>query len=569
MKGLKLAADLTLPIEAVTETFAILANRGKGKSNTATVMVEELYEAGLPVVVLDVKGDWWGLRSSADGKGAGLPFIIFGGDHADVPLEHTAGALLADLVVDERIHAVLDMSHMSKTRARQFACDFAERLYHRNRDPLHLVIDEADVLIPQRATADTARLLGAMEDLAKRGRGKGIGLTVISQRGQEVAKSVLELMETIILLGMTGRLTIAAVKDWISVHVDETTTTAEVIASLPSLDVGEAWVWSPSFLRILKCVRIRLCATFDSHATPKPGQIRPQPKGRADIDLAALGERIAATVEKAKADDPKVLRARIAELERQLSVPVVPVVELREVPTLTEQALEIIRSYAKDVRNASAIIDEAIARVRVRAEAPKPLSTARYDEVPLPDRRPARPPARSPMPSQQPSPSSGGEVHLRSGARRIVETIARHHPVKMTVKQIGTLAKFKTTGGTWGTYWSEIRKAGLVEQSGNLFGVTPEGLAFAGVDPGTPMSTDEVLDTWRNALRSGARAMLDVLIEHYPNRIDRQALAAAVNMAATGGTFNTYLSDLRRNGLADVHGSEVVASDSLFLGAAS
>src|SRR5690348_6446760 len=153
---LSIADGLTLPLESVTETFAILANRGKGKSNTATVLVEQMHTAGLPVVVLDVKGDWWGIRSSADGKGAGLPFIIFGGDHPDVPLEQTAGALLADLIVDERINAILDLSGMSKTKARQFATDFAERLYKRNRDPLHVVIDEADVLIPQRATADTA-----------------------------------------------------------------------------------------------------------------------------------------------------------------------------------------------------------------------------------------------------------------------------------------------------------------------------------------------------------------------------------------------------------------------------
>ncbi|MGK2880844.1 MAG: helicase HerA domain-containing protein [Mycobacterium sp.] len=115
---MKLADGLELP---VTETFAILANRGAGKSVTAHRFVEQMHAAELPVVVLDVKGDWWGIRSSADGKSPGLPFVIFGGDHGDVPLEPTAGALLADLVVDDRTPAVLDLSHMSKTKARTFA----------------------------------------------------------------------------------------------------------------------------------------------------------------------------------------------------------------------------------------------------------------------------------------------------------------------------------------------------------------------------------------------------------------------------------------------------------------
>ncbi|ORB76425.1 hypothetical protein BST46_30195, partial [Mycobacterium timonense] len=120
--------------------------------------------------------------------------------------------------------------------ARAFTTTFAERLYTRNRDPLHLLVEEADVLIPQRAAADTARLLGAMEDLAKRGRSRGIGLTVVTQRPQEVSKSVLELMETVILLRMTGPRSIKAAQDWIRVNAaDDDTQASEVIATLPSL----------------------------------------------------------------------------------------------------------------------------------------------------------------------------------------------------------------------------------------------------------------------------------------------------------------------------------------------
>lgn len=39
--GLRISAGLTLPVEAVTETFAIIANRGAGKSSAARVMAEE------------------------------------------------------------------------------------------------------------------------------------------------------------------------------------------------------------------------------------------------------------------------------------------------------------------------------------------------------------------------------------------------------------------------------------------------------------------------------------------------------------------------------------------------
>ena len=78
VEGLTLGPGLVLPVEAVTETFAILAKRGAGKTYTAAVLVEEMMSAGLPVVIIDPVGVWWGLRSSADGTAEGLPVVIFG-----------------------------------------------------------------------------------------------------------------------------------------------------------------------------------------------------------------------------------------------------------------------------------------------------------------------------------------------------------------------------------------------------------------------------------------------------------------------------------------------------------
>ncbi len=56
MADLKIAGDLALPLEAVTQTFAVLAKRGVGKTYTALVLVEELLKAGLQTVVVDPIG---------------------------------------------------------------------------------------------------------------------------------------------------------------------------------------------------------------------------------------------------------------------------------------------------------------------------------------------------------------------------------------------------------------------------------------------------------------------------------------------------------------------------------
>src|SRR5438067_892478 len=99
-------------------------------------MAEEMFKAGLPFVAIDPVGSFFGLRSSKDGRGPGLAIPIFGGRHGDVPLERTGGQLLADLVVDQRLSCVIDLSAFESEAAKKgFLLDFARRLYLRNCTP--------------------------------------------------------------------------------------------------------------------------------------------------------------------------------------------------------------------------------------------------------------------------------------------------------------------------------------------------------------------------------------------------------------------------------------------------
>lgn len=99
MKGIRLADNLVLPPEAGTQTFLIVGKRGSGKTSTAVRLAEELHRVGIPFAVVDCVDVWWGLKASRDG-GRGLGVYVFGGRHGDLPLESTAGALMADVVVE-------------------------------------------------------------------------------------------------------------------------------------------------------------------------------------------------------------------------------------------------------------------------------------------------------------------------------------------------------------------------------------------------------------------------------------------------------------------------------------
>ena len=63
---LHVAEGLSLPVETVTQTIAIVAKRRAGKSYTMRRIVEQLFKAGQQVVLVDPKGDQHGIRSAAD-----------------------------------------------------------------------------------------------------------------------------------------------------------------------------------------------------------------------------------------------------------------------------------------------------------------------------------------------------------------------------------------------------------------------------------------------------------------------------------------------------------------------
>jgi hypothetical protein len=583
MSELRISDDLALPIDAVTQSMAILARRGAGKTYTGSVIVEEAIGAKVPTVVLDPTGAWWGLRSSIDGERPGLPVVIFGGDHGDVPLEPTAGTVLADVVIEHPGAYVIDLSGLlSKAAEQRFAADFLERLYRakkRETGPLLVVVDEADTFAPQRPGPEQTRTLGALESIVRRGRIKGLGDLLITQRAAVLNKNVLTQTEILVAMQTTGPQDRAAIDAWIEGN-GTAEQRAEVMGSLASLERGEAWVWSPSFLRILQRVRIRARRTFDSSRTPEAGETALAPRAFAAVDLAKLGARIAATIEKQKANDPRELRRRFAELERQMAkssghpdnIPEPRIIEkIVEVPVLNGQVDElrdVVRELAgigERITAAAGGITAAIDRVQVSAREQHGRSVRGSSRTETEVR--ALPPAPRSGVRSDVIPIAQGEVHLKAGARRILEALARHHPMVFTRAQVGTLTGFKISGGR-SAHWSVLKRAGYIEERGDQVGATQAGLDVAGVAPSTPATTEEMLELWRSRLKSGARQMLDVLVAAYPDAISLDTLAEAVAMVRSGGTFGTYISTLRRNGLAETSDGTIRASDSLFIGGA-
>jgi hypothetical protein len=151
----------------------------------------------------------------------------------------------------------------------------------------------------------------------------------------------------------------------------------------------------------------------------------------------------------------------------------------------------------------------------------------------------------------------------------MLQALASLHPAWLTRAQVGTLAKVRHTGGTFGDYLSTLRRAGLIEERGHELRINDAGFETLGTEAPAPATTEELLAMWRDRLKAGARRMLDALLEVYPDYLTRGALADAAALERGGGTFGDYLSTLRRTGLIEEQGLEVRASPTLFLGSAA
>lgn len=566
MDGLRIAENFSLPYEAVTQTFAILAKRGVGKTYTAAVMVEEMLKAGLHVAVVDPLGVWWGLRASADGKSEGLPIAVLGGDHGDLPLTEDMGESVAHILTGSAVSLVIDLSHFRKAAQGRFMTAFAEALYHSNRAPLHLVIDEADGYAPQRPMKGQERMLGAMEDIVRRGRSRGLGVTLITQRAAVINKDVLTQVEVLVALRTIAPQDRDAVDAWVKVH-GTPEEREQMMSSLPSLPIGTAWFWSPGWLDTFQQVQVRRRETFDSSATPKLGDQVAMPDKIAEIDLEALREQLAESLEKADATDVTKLQQKIAQLQRQLKAkPAVQQIEV-EVPVITDDQLEQLETLATHmIEQARELLDfgqEILELMGRNQPAAKPAPA-----------RPAAQPARVPrpasaLPAARPESASAevANLRLRPGETKILTALARIYPTRVTRPQVATLAGYAPSGGTFGTYFGNLKRNGLLDESGEGIIVSADGLNILGEDiPAAPQTTDELIAMWQDALPSGAGRMLSALVEHYPEWVTREELGELCGFAVSGGTFGTYLGMLRRNGLIEEDSAKYArASSTLFL----
>lgn len=585
-KVIEVSKDLSLPIDLVTQTVAILAKRRSGKSYTARRLSEQLLKAEQQIVVVDPKGDQWGIRHSADGKNEGYPIIILGGEHGDLPLEVNAGEVVAKLVVEERVSVLLDLSAFRKYEIATFMAAFLENLYRLKaqeiyRTPVMVVCDEADAIAPQKPQANEARMLGAIEDIVRRGGQRGIGTILITQRSAVLNKNVLTQAQMLIVLRLIAPQDIAAMKAWVDVH-GTPEEAKELIGSLPSLPVGDAWFWSPGWpdeAGIFKRTHVLPIETFDSGATPKAGEKKVIPKKPADVDLNALQKQMAATIERAKFDDPKELKKKIAELERQLQTTSTKDHARALEKAVIERDMQWKKKMAEAQREISrlgricakvaALVNDYGTVLNVQSNSLTPVDTVariHHEQVTAAEKAMATQVFTKPYVGITADIKPDGD--LSGPEQRIIDAIAWMESVEITEPEqtaVAFLAGYKVGGGAFNNPKGSLRGKGYIEYvSGNKIKLTEVGREKANF-PNAVLSPEELQRKVLERLPGPESKLLTVLLEVYPETITNEELAKRTEYAVGGGAYNNPRGRLKTLGLIEYVNGGVRARDILFL----
>jgi len=566
---------LALPVDVVTQTIGILAKRRAGKSYLARRLSEQLYRADQQIVLVDPKGDWWGIRSSRDGKGPGLPIIIVGGERGDVPLEVNGGELVAKLVVEERVSVLLDLSLLRKHEVATFMADFLETLYRMKareqyRTPMMLLIDEADAIAPQTKGqggvkgGNVERMLGAAEDIVRRGGQRGIGCTLITQRSAVLNKNVLTQVQILIALRTIAPQDLKAMNAWVDVHGNEEERKT-LMESLPALPVGDAWVWSPGWPTtdgIFKRIHTAQIETFDSGSTPAAGEKRREPKKVAEVDLDALRRQMAATMERAKATDPKELQREIASLKKQLAAKSVMVspAKVIERSVLTEAHVNRVAKIAESLREALGKIADIVQRNHSCAETVRKTGGANAGQhglsalgtgVASPEATPAFVPKRF----EAASGNHGGSVG--KGEIAVLTAIAQHAS-GLSREAITIITGYKRS--TRDAYLQRLMNKGLVLLNRGGFDVTPDGVKLLGSNFQRLPTGDQLYQHWLSNLPMGEAQILSCLRNSHPDTVSREAIGERT--AFKRSTRDAYIQRLNTRKLIVIQGVDIgIASE--------
>ncbi len=222
---LKTADNFSMdPNEIVTNRSCIIGQSGSGKSYSVAVICEELLRNQIGFTIIDTEGEYFSLKQK-------FKIIWVGKDRrCDFDIDEIDMSSFARKVAENRLPIIFDISEVEDPQEK--VDEYLTALYKAEdelRNPYLVIVEEADKFIPQRG--DKSKII---DEIARRGRKRGLGLMIATQRPSLVDKNILSQCAIPII----GKLTIENDLKAVSIFFND----RKQLLKLPKLNPGEFFV---------------------------------------------------------------------------------------------------------------------------------------------------------------------------------------------------------------------------------------------------------------------------------------------------------------------------------------
>jgi len=322
-------------IDLLTGRGFVTGKSGSGKSNTASVVAENLLDRGFSLMIVDVDGEYYGLKEEYELLHAGAD------EECDIQVDAEHAERLATLALEDNVPIILDVSgYLNESDAKDLLTAVARQLFAKEKKlkkPFLLVVEEVHEYIPEGGGMDECGRM--LIKIGKRGRKHGLGVAGISQRPADVKKDFITQCDWLVWHRLTWN--------------NDTKVVGRILGSdyadaIEDMDDGEAFLttdWSEETRR----VQFHRKQTFDAGATPGLEDFeRPDLKSVSDDLVSDLRE--ISEAESQREDELERLRTELAEkddriehLERQLK-------EAREMEEVADQFAKAMLDTSRNQR---------------------------------------------------------------------------------------------------------------------------------------------------------------------------------------------------------------------------
>jgi len=319
-------------VELLTGRAFLTGKSGSGKSNTASVVIERLLDRGFGVLIVDIEGEYYGLKEEYEILHAGAD------EECDIQVREEHAGKLASLALEQNVPIILDLSgFLHEEDARELLKEVARQLFAREKkvkQPFLMVVEEIHEYVPEGGGMDECGRM--LVKVAKRGRKHGLGVAGISQRPADVKKDFITQCDWLVWHRLTWQNDTRVVKRVLGDSYAE---------AIEGLGDGEGFLmtdWGEGVRR----VQFHRKETFDAGATPGLEDFeRPDLKSVSD-DLVSELQTISED-QAAREDEIARLENELEERERRIAELKEELAEARDLSDMAEQFASAMTAQAE------------------------------------------------------------------------------------------------------------------------------------------------------------------------------------------------------------------------------